>query len=65
MASYKTYTITILLEDDGSLEQRISRSANERGISFESALSEAVEIGLWVHMERNMDLVESAYHCAV
>lgn len=61
MADYKTYSVTILLENGGNLEKRIKRSAQERDISFESALQEAVDIGLWKHLEQSMDVVESAY----
>lgn len=63
MANYNTYSVKILLEKGSSLEERIRRSAQERGISFQAALEEVIKIGLWKHMERNLDFVERV-HCS-
>lgn len=61
MAGYKTFTVNIVLQDGGDLMKRIQTSADNRGISFQDALQEAVDIGCWGHIERNLEMVDRAY----
>lgn len=61
MAKFKTYSVTILLEEGSELEKRIQESAQMRGIDFTSALQESVDLGIWGHMSRNLDLVDRTY----
>ena len=65
MAGYKTYTVKILLEDGSDLMQRIQKSADTRGISFQEALEEAVQIGSWRHIADNLDFVNRANYSPV
>lgn len=58
MGKIQSYTISIVLDTDSDLMRRIQASADERGISFRTALEEAVNIGLWPHIERNLNMVE-------
>lgn len=60
MSKIAFHTVSIALEEDGELMQRLQASAAARGISFETALEDAVNIGLWPHIARNMDLIERA-----
>ena len=58
MENIKFIPVNVLLEDGGELMARIQASADARGISFEAALEEVVNIGLWPHISRNLDLLE-------
>lgn len=58
MEGLNFYTVSVPLQKDGDLMQRIQASADARKISFDAALSEAVNIGLWKHIERNIDMVD-------
>lgn len=61
MAEYNEYSLTIILEKDGSLEQRIQRLAEKRNVTFQEALESVIQLGLWKFMERNMDTYERVY----
>lgn len=58
MGSIKSFTVTIVLEEDGDLIRRLKKSAAARGIHFETALEEAVNIGLWPHISRNLEMAD-------
>lgn len=58
MGKIQSYTVNIVLEEGSELMKRIAASAEARGISFCAALEEAVNIGLWPHIERNVSMVE-------
>ena len=58
MGKIQFISVNIALEEDGELIRRIKASADARGISFETALEDVVNIGLWPHITRNMDLVD-------
>lgn len=64
MANFKTYSVTVLLEEGSELEKRIQESAQMRGIDFTSALQESVDIGVWGHISRNLDFVDRVYRSA-
>lgn len=65
MGKIQSYSVNIVLEEDGDLMHRIQASAEARGISFQTALEEAVNIGLWPHIARNLDMVDRLReHCA-
>lgn len=59
MAEYKHYKVEILIEQGGDLEKKIQQSAQSRGITFQQALQEAVDIGIWNHIRQNIDMVDS------
>lgn len=46
MAELKYYSLKIPIDPKGELHNRIKQSAEERGISFETALDEAVQVGI-------------------
>lgn len=58
MGKIQSYNISIVLDSDSDLMRRIQASADEREISFRTALEEAVNIGLWPHVERNVSMME-------
>ena len=58
MAKFEHYKVEILIEEDSDLEKKIQQSAQLRGITFQQALQEAVNIGIWNHIRRNIDLVD-------
>ena len=58
MGKIKSFTVSIVLDEDSDLMRRIQDSADTRGISFRTALEEAINIGLWPHIERNLNMVE-------
>ena len=61
MSDYNEYSTTIILEKDGSLEQRIQRLAEKRGVPFQDALDSVIQLGLWKFMECNMNTYERVY----
>ena len=65
MGKIKFYTITVAMEESGDLISRLEGVAGARGTSFESILDDAVNIGLWKHIERNLDLLEISCNGAI
>lgn len=61
----KFYTVSIPLEKGGDIVRRLESIAEVRGTSFESILDDAVNIGLWKHIERNLDLLERSCNGAI
>lgn len=60
MGKIKLYTITVAMEENSDLISRLEGVAGARGIGFETVLEDAVNIGLWPHVTRNVDLMERA-----
>ena len=58
MAVYKTYKILLPIEEDSELVRRIQAYAAILGASEEAAATTVCTIGLYKHMERNLDLLE-------
>jgi hypothetical protein len=52
------HTVTIALSEEDGTIARIQGIAAVRGTSFESVLSDAVNIGLWNHINENLEKLE-------
>lgn len=58
MGNIQSYSVSIVLEGEADLIRRIQASAEARGISFQATLEEAVNIGLWPHITRNLNMLD-------
>lgn len=58
MGRIQSVSVNIVLEKDSELMRRIKASADARGIDFAAALEDVINIGLWPHINRNLDLLE-------
>lgn len=58
MAKYTFYSAQIPIDPESELYKRLEQSAQLRGISLEKALEEAVQIGCWEHISRNLAFIE-------
>ena len=60
MAKYVTYTVQIPIEEGGELAKKIEAVAKRNGLSVESIVDTAVQLGIYGHIEGNLATLERA-----
>lgn len=58
MAIYKRKRVVIVIEEGSDIDRRVAAYAKLRGVSYNQALQESVDVGVYPHMRCNLDLLE-------
>ena len=61
MEIYKNKRVVIVIEEGSDIDRRVQAYAKLRGKSYNQALQESVEVGVYHHMRSNLELLERIY----